>query len=452
MNQLTERSRKLTDGSDTLQYKWLYTYDGAGNLKTAEYQNGAAVKQSKWVFTWNPRKEMTLAEKFSGTNDTYAGKVAYIYCLTCDGALSQRIEYSPTVSTTITSWKRYEYDGLNLLRVDERYDNDVPTNGIDDQDPWRKKEVSTHKPGSLGNLLGKMVYFYTGANQNTDTPSASYFYAYFYDAVGNLLWTVDNSGYLNYTFSQDAFGNDLSVSPFSGNPWSGARTYCANEHQTGKWIDPFTGLYFFHARFYDPVVGRFVGKCQYDAGIESKYLYCESNPVNSWDLDGAMTIPPKIIPPSFGEPIRVEKCYRRARIQGKMADMQDTCGCHPHVYLRVVFSSGDMMRWGRGDDLTGYEELVKGKDDKDEEEVCTPVPHKVGCVLKAISEMLGGNLYGSIKNKIPYRGFLDPTTNCSLFPRQILNRCQINNCYIAGFGYACINTYPDQPLPEFSTR
>ena len=89
---------------------------------------------------------MTLAEKFSGTNDTYAGKVAYRYCLTCDGALSQRIEYSPTVSTTITSWKRYEYDGLNLLRVDERYD--TGGGAIDDQDPWRKKEVSTHKPGS----------------------------------------------------------------------------------------------------------------------------------------------------------------------------------------------------------------------------------------------------------------------------------------------------------------
>lgn len=40
-------------------------------------------------------------------------------------------------------------DGLNLLRVDDRYDDDVPTNGIDDQDPWRVIEVNTHKSDIL---------------------------------------------------------------------------------------------------------------------------------------------------------------------------------------------------------------------------------------------------------------------------------------------------------------
>ena len=31
------------------------------------------------------------------------------------------------MSTTIAGWKRYEYDGINLLRVDEKYDDDNPT-------------------------------------------------------------------------------------------------------------------------------------------------------------------------------------------------------------------------------------------------------------------------------------------------------------------------------------
>ncbi|GMV67320.1 MAG: hypothetical protein AMXMBFR75_31120 [Candidatus Hinthialibacteria bacterium] len=31
-----------------------------------------------------------------------------------------------------------------------------------------------------------------------------------------------------------------------------ARTAGITEHQTGKWNDPFTGLCYFHARWYDP--------------------------------------------------------------------------------------------------------------------------------------------------------------------------------------------------------
>jgi hypothetical protein len=34
-----------------------------------------------------------------------------------------------------------------MLRVDERYDNDNPADGIDSSDPWRTLESSTHGPG-----------------------------------------------------------------------------------------------------------------------------------------------------------------------------------------------------------------------------------------------------------------------------------------------------------------
>ena len=223
MNQLTDRSLYLTDGSSTLRYKWVYTYDGAGNLKTQEYQYGSLVKQLKWFFTWNPRNQMTLAERFAGTNDTYAGKVAYRYCLSCDSVLSERIEYSPTVSTTITSWKRYEYDGLNLLRVDERYD--TAGGALGDQDPWRTLEVSTHKPGSLGALIGKRVYTFNAGNY-TSTPNSTNDYTYTYDAVGNVVavYNANSTGRGNelYYFTQDAFGNELTTSPVSGTVWSTA--------------------------------------------------------------------------------------------------------------------------------------------------------------------------------------------------------------------------------------
>ncbi len=84
------------------------------------------------------------------------------------------------------------------------------------------------------------------------------------DTVGNALaiYNANSTGRGNelYYFTQDAFGNELTTSPFNGSLWSSARAAGITEHQTGKWIDLFTGLYFFHARWYDSGVGRFVGR------------------------------------------------------------------------------------------------------------------------------------------------------------------------------------------------
>ncbi len=115
------------------------------------------------------------------------------------------------------------------------------------------------------------------------------------DAVGNVLaiYNANSTGRGNelYYFTQDAFGNELTTSPFNGSSWGTARTAGIIEHQTGKWIDPFTGLYFFHARWYDSGVGRFVGRSDIFRGREHPYLFCHSNPLKWKDPSGTEPSP-----------------------------------------------------------------------------------------------------------------------------------------------------------------
>ncbi len=175
-------------------------------------------------------------------SDTYAGKAEYHYCLSCDGALSERIEYHATTQGTIINWKLYEYDGLNCLRVDERYD--AAGGSLDIDDPSRTLEVNTHMLGSLGALIGKRVYTHTN---NDATPDSTSDYTYTYDALGNVQVVYKASGSTGqeaYFFTQDAFGNELSgdanipasnrTNLLGGATWASARTAGITEHQTGK--------------------------------------------------------------------------------------------------------------------------------------------------------------------------------------------------------------------------
>lgn len=75
---------------------------------------------------------------------------------------------------------------------------------------------------------------------------------------------------------QEGFGNVLA---YSGLPTT-------NWRLTTKEIDPITGLYYFGARWYDPVVGRFITREPTGADGPNLYHYCFNNPLNNYDPNG----------------------------------------------------------------------------------------------------------------------------------------------------------------------
>ena len=74
----------------------------------------------------------------------------------------------------------YEYEGLNLLRIDQRYDSDEDED-IDSNDDWRPMNGYVHAPGSIGQIVRSKWYSYIGCDKS---PCDSGYYYYLYDALG----------------------------------------------------------------------------------------------------------------------------------------------------------------------------------------------------------------------------------------------------------------------------
>jgi hypothetical protein len=133
------------------------------------------------------------------------------------GRLWQRTDADADTTTT------YYFDGLTP--VVEIVD--------DGQTTLTKRHRSV--PGAAGNVL-----------MTSDGTSRIY---YAYDRLGNVLGGYDESGALVADEVYDAFGY----------PQSGGALTKGDFALTTKMLDGATGLYYFNARWYDPVCGSGTG-------------------------------------------------------------------------------------------------------------------------------------------------------------------------------------------------
>jgi len=221
-----------------------------------------------------------------------------------------------------------------VLRIDQLYDGNF-SGTIDSTDYtnkyWRPMNIYLHGPGAIGQIIKSKWYSYT--DDQTATPCTTGEYYYFYDAVGNVVGVWDQRDGAYHSWGMDAFGNPLSGVEFLAMDQPGPK-----EHLTGKMFDTVTGLYYFHARWLDPEVGRFVSRDKAGSGRRvQKYRFNLNNPIHRVDPDGrdSRTINPN--DPGF-------------EFNREFKHMKESC------------------RW----DLTGYVFRL-GKEDADQSACCTAI-------------------------------------------------------------------------------
>jgi len=128
---------------------------------------------------------------------------------------------------------------------------------------------------------GKITYNH-GLGLISESGTWSDFF-YQYDGLASVVGLTDPTGRPAQLYSYDAWGNEYQPYFLTGT---------ANKfHFTGEALDPGTGLYYLRARYYDPVVGRFLNPDRF-SGLTGaplsldRYLYGLNNPLAFTDPSG----------------------------------------------------------------------------------------------------------------------------------------------------------------------
>jgi RHS repeat-associated protein len=127
----------------------------------------------------------------------------------------------------------------------------------------------------------------TDEHLRVDTGKGKYYYHA--DGLGSIIAVTDTAGIVVQTYQYDAFGNLKDQKNRVKQPYA----------YTGREWDKETGLYYYRARYYDPMEGRFISKdpIGFDGGL-NLYNYTDSNPVNKIDPFGLR--PPAMDPGPLG--------------------------------------------------------------------------------------------------------------------------------------------------------
>jgi RHS repeat-associated protein len=220
-------------------------YDDNGNLQSITDSNGTTLYQ------WNARNQLAA---ISGPN----ANASFVY----DGAGRRQ---KKTVNGNLTE---FLYDGLNPVQEASGANilaNILPGLGIDE--------------------------FFTRTDIGAGVTSS-----FLADALGSAIAVADSAGVAQTSYTYDAFGQTTVTGA------SNASSY----QYTGRENDG-TGLYYYRARYYAPLIQRFISQdpIGFTGGDLNLYAYVGNQPTNRDDPLGLQWRPGPLIEPNpVGEGMR----------------------------------------------------------------------------------------------------------------------------------------------------
>ena len=204
----------------------------------------------------------------------------------------------PTTLTYTFNWdnklRKAEWPGNNSIEL--KYDplgNRVYKKSTASGSATERKyvvDITGELPVILMELNGSggIVKTYVYANSEViaqhdgDTSDDRYFYLH--DRLGSVRLVIDDQGAVKNTYTYEPFGEMFATecTETTENPFKFA----------GQWFDAEIEEYYLRARQYNPHLSRFTSRDPAEGKFEqpltlNRYLYCENDPINRFDPDGA---------------------------------------------------------------------------------------------------------------------------------------------------------------------
>jgi RHS repeat-associated protein len=228
--------------------KFDYAYDDFGNQ---QYRYLDAAHTKFWQYTWDGENRMTKAELKKD------GQVLRTVTFKYD-PFGRRIEKKVVEGTTTTTYG-FVYDAEDIVQENK-------TVQVGGGSPVTTSTHYVHGPGvdePLAMIRNGQAYFYH------------------VDGLGSIVAITDDAQNVVQRYGYESFGMRTSSTAFEN-----AYTY------TGREWDKEIGLYYYRARYYDPMEGRFVSRdpIGFAGGDVNLYRYVQNNPVIAIDPFGLMDL------------------------------------------------------------------------------------------------------------------------------------------------------------------
>jgi RHS repeat-associated protein len=258
-DQLTSMEKRNTSNQQLLE-SYSYSYDNLGQMdtKTKTSVNPNEVTEYEYYVGGN-LQQVTLPDD---------SEITFLY-----DAYGNRIQKA-TPEEVIT----YQYAMGSLRREIHKEDTNTTTIYTLNYYPWGFEKVVPAQ----------------GEDPQVTTP-----YYYVYDQKGFVQAILDVDGDIVESYEYTPFGELLTTPTITQFRFLSGREECI-------W-DPETKLYYMHARYYDPILGRFQTQDSMRGSMGSpvslnRYIYCQNDPISLIDPSGNSPfntgLPPRGLEPS----------------------------------------------------------------------------------------------------------------------------------------------------------
>ena len=270
-DRLLSLTYKKTDNSviETISY----TYDAKGQ-RLSKSISGTSQRETPFTATYDAANRMT-AITLTASNQSYT--LAY----DDNGNLTTKTDIANAANTTTYSWdSRNRLTGITAPSLTASFKYDVLNRRVEKTVNGNTVNYIYDGAQAIAEITGGSVSAAILTGLNIDEVLARYAASgnrtYLTDALGSVIAQANDTQAIENYYAYTPYGETTALGPDGGN----AAQYTARENDG-------TGLYYYRARYYDPVLKQFTSEDPIGlrGGINS-YRYVGGNPVSFADPMG----------------------------------------------------------------------------------------------------------------------------------------------------------------------